>query len=192
MSGQPKFGLLAALGIVFTATCAFAGSATPPDQPPAADRDPSMMSADFWQEWQETKSGEAYRLLTSANDCGCTDPAKKSAGDEKQKPKDVVDILVTQPADAAKLMGETLGATQDTVQVAALKTVLTMRIPPQVQEAAVAEAPVAERQRIERFRATLSTGIPGLPGIYLGDTRPPIPPGYQPVAGGSGGCVPRN
>ena len=42
------------------------------------------------------------------------------------------------------------------------------------------------------FRANLSGGIPGLPGIYLGGndggSRPSVPPGYTPVAGGSRRC----
>jgi hypothetical protein len=72
-----------------------------------------------------------------------------------------------------------------------------MTTPPQtLEQAAPLVAPEAQAAA-ETFRANLSTGIPGLPGIYLGDSpagftvRAEAPSGYAPVAGGSMGCPAR-
>jgi hypothetical protein len=130
--------------------------------------------------------------LTTAVGCGCG-PAADGA---QNQGKAAVDIAITRPAEAAQFMSESVASSEDPVSNAALATVINMRISPDVQQAAAPLVAPEAKARVEEFRANLSTGIPGLPGIYLGEHddgggRPGLPEGYTPVAGGSMGCPSR-
>jgi hypothetical protein len=90
-------------------------------------------------------------------------------------------------------MSESVASSQDQVSDAALATVISMRISPEVRQAAAPFVAPEAQARVEEFKANLSTGIPGLPGIHLGESggRPSLPQGYTPVAGGAMGCPSR-
>lgn len=185
----------------------------PPDAS-IADRN-AALSKGFWQEWKTTQQSETYKSLSQAQDCGCELPAKEqAAGSAKEQaagsankqvagapnPKAVLDIVVTRQDDAARILSESAKLDGDAAKSAALATVVRMRIPRSVQKAAVEKVEPAARPQVEHFRATLSAGIPGLPGIYLGDTpdssvdlteRGSGPAGFEPVSGGAWGCPTR-
>ena len=202
---------------------------SPPAPPVTAASELTAASANFWQEWTETKTGADFTGLTSAIDCNCEKKTPAGVADispkdvkaqavaPPNKPKPVVDVAITRPDEAAKLLSESTGAATDSVSRAALATVIDMRMSPEVREAAIEQVVPESRTQVEEFRANLSTGIPGLPGIYLGDTaqssawsggtsggggesygggsydggRASAPSGYTPVSGGSMGCPSR-
>jgi hypothetical protein len=70
-----------------------------------------------------------------------------------------------------------------------------MRTTAKAREAAAPLVAQNAKARVAAMTANLSTGIAGLPGIYLGDNaqanggrRAATPSGYAPVAGTSAGC----
>jgi len=158
----------------------------------SAPDDPTTLSSDFWTDWTRTRSSANFAALSTAVGCGCG-PAGNG---EPHQGKAAVDIAITRPAEAAQFMSESVASSQDPVSDAALATVINMRISPKVREAAAPLVAPEAQARVEEFRANLSTGIPGLPGIYLGEHaqgggRPSLPEGYTPVSGGSMGCPSR-
>ena len=196
-----KSAYIAVIGLILSAGFVDARAQTPTNPgavshaPAAAANDPAALSAGFWGEWQKTKSSKEFTALTAAVDCGCTVSTAKGTtkNGAPNQAKAVVDIAITRPDEAARMMGEATASIQDPISNAALATVVNMRIPPEVREAAAPLVAPQARARVEKFRANLSTGIPGLPGIYLGDNdyggqRADVPSGYTPVAGGSRGC----
>jgi len=156
---------------------------------PAAD-DPSVVSGEFWGDWNKTKASPEFAALKAAVG-GDAPPAAPQAGPQTQR---IVDIAIAKPQEAAKVLSAA-ATTNDAASANALSTVVAMTTSPEMrEEAAALVAPEAQAQ-VESFRANLSTGIPGLPGIYLGDNasanggeRAVAPAGYTPVAGGSSGC----
>lgn len=136
--------------------------------------DPAAVSSGFWADWNKTKSSTNYEALTRAADCGC---GPTTAGGQSQG-NTPVDIAITRPAQAAQFLSKSVASSQDPVSDAALATVMNMRIPPQVSQAAASLVAPETRARVQDFRANLSTGIAGLPGVYLGD---------QAAAGGQAG-----
>jgi hypothetical protein len=165
---------------------------TKPSPEVSAPNDPTTLSSGFWADWNRTKSSANFAALTTAVGCGCG-PAADGA---QNQGKATVDIAITRPAEAAQFMSESVASSEDPVSNAALATVINMRISPDVQQAAAPLVAPEAKARVEEFRANLSTGIPGLPGIYLGEhadggERPGLPEGYTPVAGGSMGCPSR-
>ncbi len=157
-----------------------------------ADGNPAVLSADFWNDWKKTSASEDFQMLTAAQDCGCEVPARDTDAKAPARKDNIVRIAVTKPEDATRILGSSITAADDPAQSAALATVVRMRIPDEVQKQALELVPAAQRPQVEKFRANLSTGIPGLPGIYLGDNSEyyanPVPAGFVPVAGGSFGC----
>lgn len=109
-----------------------------------------------------------------------------------------MNLAISKPEDAAKVLSDASAASNDSITANALATVVNMVISPKTRaEAALLVAPEAQ-QRVAVMTTNLSTGIQGLPGIYLGDntsvtggSRPDTPAGYTPVSGGTQGCQAR-
>lgn len=179
-------------------------AALPPGGPAASSSDPAALSTNFWSDWNEAKSSEGVKSLTAA--VGCADKTRAAAAAAAKDGKQgIVDVAITRPEEAAKFLSEVTTSSNDTVSDAALATVINMRTSPEVRDAAAPLVAPEAQARVEEFRADLSTGIPGLPGIYLGDTagangggggggsggRAAMPTGYTPVSGGSTACPSR-
>lgn len=163
----------------------------------------AKMSDGFWGDWKATEKSESFHALKAAvtetqapTAAPAAPAAPPTAGPPPPQKQKIVDVAVTKPETAAKLL-TAASAASDSASTNALATVVTMTTPPQtLAEAAPLVAPEAQASA-ETFRANLSTGIPGLPGIYLGDSpsvssaRAEAPSGYTPVSGGSAGCPAR-
>jgi hypothetical protein len=163
-----------------------------------AETDPKDLSAGFWSDWSATKSSEKFNAIKTAADCGCSGASGAVAPAPGSAAPSVYNIAITKPAEAAKFLNESLRASDSAEMDGAVTTVAQMRIAPQTMEAASAMVAPEVSQRAEVMTANLTTGIQGLPGIYLGDnaqanadTRPPSPAGFTPVSGGSMGCPSR-
>jgi hypothetical protein len=139
----------------------FTGAATAQEAAP----DPAAVSSGFWADWNKTKSSTNFEALSRAADCGCGPTA---AGGQSQG-NTPVDIAITRPAQAAQFLSKSVASSQDPVSDAALATVINMRVPRDVSQAAAPLVAPEVRARVADFRANLSTGIAGLPGVYLGD-----------------------
>jgi hypothetical protein len=150
------------------------------------DADTDLNKA-FWTAVHEVRDGQAFnRAKTAAN----ADAAVRAAGGAGSV-QPIADMAISKPADVAQMISATTGPKADKDVQAAMKTAVAMRAAPATVDAAVHALPPAERAQATSFRANLSEGIAGLPGIYLHDNegqRPAVPTGYTPVAGGSGGC----
>lgn len=166
-----------------------------PEAAKAATGNPSNLNADFWTDWDKTKASPEFKALTSA-----VASAKSTTASATPKPgntQTIVNIAIDQPADAAKLMGNATAASKDAVSANALATVVNMVTSSKTREEAAPLVAPEAKARVQAMRANLSTGIQGLPGIYLGDVphasqggggRPAVPQGYAPVSGRSYGC----
>ncbi len=211
---------IGALALSFTAEAAPAAPATPAQTPacdtctlttapagtvkPASAAVPAVnafetMSDRFWGDWKTTQASANFTALKAAVDGAAAPaaaapaaatPAVGTPAPAKQK---IVDVAVTKPEAAAKLLTAASTASSDRASTAALATVITMVASPKtLQEAAPLVAPEAQAQA-QAMTANLSTGIAGLPGVYLSDqpiesARAEAPSGYTPVSGGSMGC----
>lgn len=193
----PAGTLLAAMLVTLAAAvpAAAAGAAKPKPKLAAVEQvDPKDLSAAFWTDWRAKRSSDGFvSLKKSAGSDDRVDPiVTASRAAAKQA---VADIVISKPEDAARLMNAAVDNKGDSDVQAALKTVLAMRTTPAVRAQALDQIPAGERAQAKAFAANLSAGIPGLPGIYLGDQdqsqRPSAPAGYKPVAGSSGFCPQR-
>lgn len=157
---------------------------------PPANKEFEKMSAGFWTDWKSYSAGDDYKALMQA--AGTTERTQAAVVAAKKEGRQaIVDVAVAKPAEVAKLMADGVGASKAPTQKAALATVLNMRTTDQTRQAAQAMVPQQQQAQVQQFRANLSTGMPGLPGIYLGSSpqaRAPVPVGYAPVRGGSMGC----
>ena len=176
--------------------CAFASAeaeqAPPPDTAKPAPDDPAALSAGFWGEVKKTEASESFAALKAA-----MGGAAKTAAAKPSSTQRIVDVAVQKPEEVAKVMSEASAAPSDGVSANAVATAVNMITSPATREAAAQYVAPEAQERVETFRANLSTGIPGLPGIYLGDNSgatsgysecPSAPSGYTPVSGGSSGC----
>jgi hypothetical protein len=173
-----------------------AAIAQPADPQPGAvvETDPKDLSRGFWTDWNETKASPGVTALTEA--VGYADKAAaavEAAG--KAQTQAIVPIGINRPEEAAKLLGAAVGSRDDPVTENALATVVNMRVAPETRAAAMPYVAPAVKERVETWNANLSTGIRGLPGIYLGGNEQAssgaaasAPAGYAPVSGGSFGC----
>ncbi len=191
------------LGVAFVAADAGAETLTPdnaasaPEEAATVVKDPAALSADFWGDLNKTKASPEFAALTDA--AGCADKTRAAAASAaKSNKQGIVDIAITRPEEAAKFLNEITVSSSDPVSNGALATVINMRTSPEVREAAAPMIAPEAQARVEEFRADLTTGIPGLPGIYLGDNsgatsgaRAEAPTGYTPVSGGSIACPSR-
>ncbi|MEQ1754031.1 MAG: hypothetical protein ABL973_07845 [Micropepsaceae bacterium] len=197
-------------GFVFCAA-SVQGAIASPDAPPAAKPktvqitppsakppvgDPSTLSGEFWGDWKKTRDSKEFAALQEAVGTSerTTTAITAPKTDNNQR---IVNLAIDKPAVAAKVMSDATAASNDAASRQALATVMNMVASPStIEQAAPLVAPEAQA-RVTEMRADLSTGIPGLPGIYLGEVdhsaneageRPAAPAGYEPVAGRSMGC----
>jgi hypothetical protein len=163
-------------------------------KPPASD--PAAISAGFWGDIKATTSSPDFATLKSAVGSADKSAATLSTPNTSGKQR-IVDLAISSPADAAKVLTEATAASGDDASRQALATALTMVASPKTMEDAAALVPPDAQARVTEMRADLTNGIPGLPGIYLGDqpsveggvvARTDAPSGYSPVAGSSMGC----
>jgi len=198
-------GALIVLGLGVAFVAADVGAETPapdkaapaPEEPATVAKDPAALSADFWGDLNKIKASPEFAALSDA--VGCADKTRaKTADAAKSNKQGIVDIAITRPEEAAKFLNEATTSSSGAVSDGALATVITMRTSPEVLEAAAPMIAPEAQARVEEFRADLTTGIPGLPGIYLGDNsgatssaRAEAPTGYTPVSGGSIACPSR-
>lgn len=152
--------------------------------------DPKDLSKAFWTDWRAQKASPDFKKLQDS--AGCADKVAKARQAGSRDTEHVADIAMTDPKEAASLIAAGTSTTKSPETRAALQAVLAMRASKQVQAQALAAAPAAERREQARFAANLSTGIVGLPGVYLSgrpqSERSAAPAGFQPVAGGSRSC----
>lgn len=147
-------------------------------------------SGDFWGDWNETKTSEEFVALKAA--VGGVDKTMEAIGAATANTQVIVNVAVDKAEDAAALMSKTADASADAESAAAVSTVLTMVTSPATREAAIAYVEPQAQARVEQWNADLSSGIQGLPGIYLNtEVRSSAPPSYAPVSGGSSGCTSR-
>ncbi len=202
-----KFGPTAALALIvsFGVAATLGHAETPPpdkiakpatEKPAAAKpsaNDPSALSGAFWGDWNKTKASDEFGTLKTQ--VGIADRTKATAAATPGK-QQVVDVAVQRPEEAAKMLSGASAAASDSAQTNALATVVNMVTTPKTREAAVALVAPEEQARVETMTANLTTGIQGLPGIYLGDVeqsapRASVPSGYTLVSGGAMGCPTR-
>lgn len=163
-------------------------------KPPAGD--PSALSGEFWGDWKKTKESPQFTALQAAVGTAAKTSTAITAP-KTDKHQRIINLAIDKPAEAAKVMTDATAASNDASSRQALATVMNMVASPKtIEQAAPLVAPEAQA-RVTEMRADLSTGIPGLPGIYLGEIdhpaneageRPAAPAGYEPVAGSSMGC----
>lgn len=163
-------------------------------KPPTPD--PSSISAGFWGDIKATTSSADFATLKSAVGSADKSKAKLSVPNTTGKQR-IIDLAISSPTEAAKVLTAATAASGDDASKQALATVLTMVASPKTIEDAAALVSPDAQARVTEFRADLTNGIPGLPGIYLGDQpsvaggvveRADAPSGYSPVAGSSMGC----
>ncbi len=156
------------------------------------ETDPSDLSAGFWTDWKakETSAGFVALKKTMWRD----EPAKPDPVGPVVQTQRIVDVSISDPAKVAQVL--TAAATNAYASdQQALASVVNMVASPKTQEEAAPMVAPEMQTQVQEFRANLSSGIPGLPGIYLGGNaeseRGSAPVGYAPVAGGSAGCPSR-
>jgi hypothetical protein len=158
------------------------------------ETDPKDLSRGFWTDWNETKASPGVTALTEA--VGYADKAAAAVkAAAKTRTQAVISIGISHPEEAAKLLGAAAGSPDDPVTETALATVVNMRVAPETRAAAIPYVAPEVKERVETWNANLSTGIRGLPGIYLSGNAQAnsgeaasAPAGYAPVSGGSFGC----
>jgi hypothetical protein len=201
--------------VIWPLQATIAESVKSPQSGASVETDPKDLSKAFWTDWKTTKASPQVTVLAkSIGAIDKTDAAVKAAS--KDRKQAIVPVVINRPQEAAKLL-EITSEKQDTRAPGkggaavdpkgtpktrddqaggqALRTVITMTVPPETRKAAMRHVPPAARQRVESWRADLNTGIRGLPGIYLSGNHQtasggmrPAPAGYAPVSGGSVGC----
>jgi hypothetical protein len=158
---------------------------------PAPAAGPADRSAAFWDDVKELRQSESWQALQ--NKVGLTDKSRGAAAEAAKAGKQsVVSVSLDTPGDAAAFLTGAAQAGQGLGVERAVSTALRMRASPDMVNAATPMVAPQARAGAESFRANLSNGIPGLPGIYLCGGGPcprsPAPVAYVPVAGESRGC----
>lgn len=181
-----------AIGI---ATAAVLSSATAePSDKPEGGGDAATLNSGFWSEIKAVKENADFTALRQV--AGPTDKINAAIAEgKKTRTQSIVNVAVDRPQDVAKLLTSIAASPSGTAYQAAVKTVLTMRTTAKTRAAAAPLIAPKEKAQVAAMTANLSSGIQGLPGIYLGDnaaakggTRAATPTGYSRVAGGSMGC----
>lgn len=155
--------------------------------------DLSDLSAGFWTDWKAKESSAGFVALKKS--VWRDEPAKPEQTSPAVQSQRIVDVSISDPAKVAQVLTAAADATIDASDQQALASVVNMVASPKTQEEAAPMVAPEIQAQVQEFRANLSSGIPGLPGIYLGDNteseRGAAPTGYAPVAGGSAGCPSR-
>lgn len=175
-------GLLAAHGTALIAT-----------NPAPAQRLPAnteTRNAGFWTDWRATTQSAAFQQLEK--DIGSSEQMRAAIASARAARVQAIANVAAPDADiAGKIMA---AATKSSISLEtrkALQTITALRTTPAQRSAAISQMPVASRAAATVFATNLSTGIAGLPGIYLNPTHDPhgtTPAGYGPVPGRASGC----
>lgn len=171
-----KYGAFAILvaGVAVAAPGHPSATATSPQSkaPSAPANDAASISAGFWGDVKATTSSDEFASLKAA--VGCAAKSATAAPEPGAAPRQrVVDLAIANPSRAAQVMTEATAASADPAATRALATVVNMVVPKRTLETAAAMVPSEAQARVTEMRANLSTGIPGLPGIYLGEIEHP-------------------
>lgn len=151
-------------------------------------------SEGFWEDVHTTEQSEGWRQLQDAVglERQSRDAVALAAETEVQA---VFSVSLDTPDRAADYMSRVGSAGPGGAPLdGAVATALRQRASPEVVQAAVPLVEPEDRGKAAQFQANLSSGIPGLPGLYLGDAdqapapRASAPSGYAPVSGASSGC----
>ena len=157
------------------------------------ETDPSDLSAGFWTDWKAKEASAGFVALKKS--VWRDEPAKSDPVAPVVQTQRIVDVAISDPAKVAQVLTTAADSANDASDQQALASVVNMIASPKTQEEAAPMVAPEMQAQVQEFRANLSSGIPGLPGIYLGDNaeseRGAAPAGYAPVAGGSAGCPSR-
>ena len=149
---------------------------------------PALMSQDFWGKWDAITHSAAFEsALSAAAPTQAVSDALANGRAANRQP--IANVAVANSGQAAAILRAAAKGDADTR--AALATVSLLRTTPKLRAAAMKEVPIAERAAAASFSANLSSGIQGLPGIYLDASpipRGPTPVAYSSVPGDSRGC----
>ena len=149
---------------------------------------PALMSQDFWDKWDKITQSAAFETaLSAAAPTQAVSDALAAGRAANRQP--IANVAVANSGQAAAILKAAAKGDADTR--AALATVSLLRTTPKMRAAAMKEIPAAERAAATRFSANLSSGVQGLPGIYLDASpipRGPTPVAYSSVPGDSRGC----
>ena len=170
-----------------------AKASKPKAQAVQLESDPSDLSAGFWTDWKAKEASPEFAALKKS--VWRDEPAKPDAAVPAAQSQRIVDVSISDSAKLAQVLTVATGSGVDASDQQALASVVNMVASPKTQEEAAPMVAPEIQAQVQEFRANLSSGIPGLPGIYLGDNaeseRGAAPDGYAPVAGGSAGCPSR-
>ena len=152
---------------------------------------PAERSTGFWDDVKDLRQSESWQALQTK--VGLSEKSRSVAAEAAQLGKQgVVSISLDTPRDTAAFLNGAAQTGRDLGVERAVSTALRMRASPEMVTAAAPMVEPEARAEVAAFRADLSSGIPGLPGIYLCGGGPcqrsPAPQGYAPVAGASRGC----
>jgi hypothetical protein len=164
-------------------------SSTRPASDPA---DPKAQSADFWQEVRALTISEQFRDVESR--AGPASVVTKSIAEGHASNSQPIANISASRTQASQLIEVGSRKAVDADLKAAVSMVATMTTTPELRAAVVASMPASDRRAAATFSANLSSGIVGLPGVYLNaspSAPSAAPQGYHPVGGGSVGCPSR-
>ncbi len=194
MSKGWEWALSAAYCLVLVPASAEPAAPAKVSKPKAAavqmETDASDLSAGFWTDWRAKEASTGFAALKKSvwrDEPATPDPAAPVAPSQR-----IVDVAISDPAKVAQVLTAATGPGVDANDRQALASVVNMVASAKMQEEAAPMVAPEVQAQVQVFRANLSNGIPGLPGVYLGDNgeseRGAAPAGYAPVAGGSTGC----
>lgn len=181
-----------AIGITTAAT--LSSATAEPSAKPDAGGGVSSLNSVFWSEYKAVNDSADFTALKKA--AGPTDKVNAAIAEgRKTSRQSIVNVAVDRPAEVAKLLTSIAVSPTGSANQTAVATVLAMRTTAKARAAAAPLVAPAAKAQVVAMTTNLSTGIAGLPGIYLGDnaqanggTRAATPAGYARVAGGSLGC----
>lgn len=187
-----RHGIVGALAIALATLSSVISAQQPPPKYPklitTTDRD-----ASFWNDWHDRSQSPAFKQLE--RDTGTANVAKNAVAEGRASDRQPIANIAVDSADAAaRLLAAAAKSNADRESREALEAIAMLRTSPDDRADAIRQMPPETKAAAATFVANLSTGIPGLPGIYLNDSpiqRSPAPAGYAPVAGGSRGCPSR-
>jgi hypothetical protein len=185
------------MAIGITTAAALSSATAEPSARPEAGGNVSALNSVFWSEYKAVNDSADFTALKKA--AGPTDKVNAAIAEgRKTSRQSIVNVAVDRPAEVAKLLTGIAASPTGSANQTAVATVLAMRTTAKARAAAAPFVAPAAKAQVVAMTANLSTGITGLPGIYLGDnaaanggTRAATPTGYSRVAGGSMGCRPR-
>ena len=185
------------MAIGITTAAALSGATAQPSAKPEAGGDLATLNSVFWSEYKAVNDSADFTALKKA--AGSTNKVNAAIAEgRKTSSQSIVNVAVDQPAEVAKLLTGIAASPTGSANQTAVATVLAMRTTAKARAAAAPLVAPAAKAQVAAMTTNLSTGIAGLPGIYLGDNaaanggaRAATPTGYSRVAGGSMGCRPR-